>query len=168
MSYGHFAQEFIKMDNQETLDWLKLAVDIIPRNDKIPYGPNKQFFTKVAFDVFQFTGSPVESLWILEEGEDGKQYLVARYDEDAQPLEVKSNWLALPDKECKNITLAYKNVPIQKFAASEFGFTQADAYIFQRTLIEKLSSDKSFVEKLLKSQPKEKQEKLLTQFPELV
>ena len=75
--------------------------------------------------------------------------------------------MAILDCENKNITLAYKNHPIQKFASSEYGFNKDDAYIFQRTLIEKLSTDKSFVDKLLKSLPKEKQEQLLTQFSEL-
>ena len=156
------------MEIQETLDWNKLAGDMTTRKDKIPYEQNKQFFTKIAFDVFQFNASPIESLWILEDGEDGKQYLVAKYEDADQPLEVKSNWLAVLDTEGKNITVAYKNTPIQKFASTDFGFNKDDAYIFQKMLVEKLNSDKSFIEKLVKSQPKEKQEKLLTQFPELV
>jgi len=152
----------------ETLDWGKLTTEIVPNTKKILFESNKHRFTKIAFDVWQFNDSTVESLWILEDGEDGKQYLVAKYEDSDQSLESKSNWLALLDKEGKNITLAYKNTPIQKFASSDFGFSKDDAYIFQKMLVEKLSSDKSFVEKLIKSQPREKQEKLLTQFPELV
>lgn len=152
----------------ETLEWDKLAKNIIPNTTRIEFEPNKRYFTKIAFDVFQLNTSSVESLWILEKDDkDGREYLVAKY-EDPQPLEAKSNWLALLDNEGKNITLAYKDVPIQRFASSNFGFTKDDAYIFQRMLVQKLNSDKSFVEKLLKSQPKEKQEFLLTQFPELV
>ena len=152
----------------ETLEWTKLASEIIPETGKVSYESNKHLFTKVAFDVFQLNTSPVESLWILEDGEDGKQYLVAKYDEDgAQPLEVKSHWTALADKECKNITLLYKDTPIQRFASEEFGFTKDDAHLFQKTLVQKLNSDKSFVAKLLKSQSQNKQELTLNQFPEL-
>lgn len=154
----------------ETLDWTKLAGDVVPNTDRVQYEPNKHLFRKVAFDVFQLNNAPVTSLWTLEEDEDGSQYLVAQYgDEQAEEsLEVKSHWLALADRENKNVTLVYKDAPIQRFASSEYGFSEEDVHIFQRTLIEKLSSDKAFVDKLLKSQPKERQELLLKQFPELV
>ena len=152
----------------ETLEWAKLAETITPETGKVLYEPNKCFFTKMAFDVFQLNTSPVESLWILEDGEDGKQYLVARYDEDGtQSLEVKGNWAALADRECKNITLLYKNTPIHRFASEEFGFIKDDIHIFQKILIQKLNSDKSFIIKLIKSQSQGKQELLLNQFPEL-
>jgi len=153
----------------ETLDWTKLASDVIPESGKVPYESNKHLFTKVAFDVFQLNTSPIESLWTLEDGDDGKQYLVARYsdDEGSKPLEAKSQWEALADKEGKNVTLIYKDTPIQRFASCDFGFTADDVHVFQKTLVQKLSSDKSFVAKFLKSQPQEKQEKLLQQFPEL-
>lgn len=153
----------------ETLDWTKLASDVTSDTSKVPYEPNKHLFTKVAFDVFQLNSSPVDSLWILEDGEDGQQYLAAQYgDEHAEEtLEVKSHWKALTDRDSKNVTLMYKDAPIQRFASSEYGFSKDDIHLFQKTLIEKLSSDKAFVEKLLKSQPEDRREMLLRQYPEL-
>ncbi|KKN17594.1 hypothetical protein LCGC14_0964270 [marine sediment metagenome] len=158
------------MEISETLDWTKLAKDVVPDADKIPYESNKHLFTKIAFDVFQLNNVPVESYWILEDGEDGNQYLVAQYGEELtqESLESKSHWLALADRDKKNVTLAYKNEPIQRFASSEYGFSEKDIHVFQRTLIEKLSYDKTFVDKLLRSQPEEKRKMLLEQFPELV
>lgn len=153
----------------DTLDWNMLADRYAAKQVKVPYEPNKQFFTKVAFDVFQLNTSPVESLWTLEEGEDGKQYLVAVYNDETQekPLEAKSEWHALADKEAKNVTLLYKNTPIQRFASKDFGFNSEDVYVFQKTLINKLSSDRDFLKKFLDSQPEEKKNQLLAQFPEL-
>ena len=152
----------------ETLDWKRLAKDVIPETGRVPYEPNKHLFTKVAFDVFQLNNAPIESLWILEEGDDGKQYLVARYEDEGQKsIEVKSSWLALADKEAKNITLLYKDIPIQRFASADYGFKKEDASIFQKMLIEKLNSDKTFVEKLIKNQPEQRRNLLLQQFPEL-
>ncbi len=153
----------------ETLDWTKLSGDITPEPGKIPYAPNKHLFKKVAFDVFQLNSSPVESLWTLEDGDNGEQFLVAQYsDEQPETLEVKSHWAALADKEGKNVTLTYKNSPIQRFASSDFGFGEEDVHTFQQALVEKLGSDKSFVSKLLKSQPKSKLNLLVSQFPELL
>lgn len=152
----------------ETLDWTKLAGDVTPEPGRIPYAPNKHLFKKVAFDVFQLNSSPVDSLWILEEGDNGEQFLVARYgDEEPETLEVKSHWEALSDKEGKNITLTYKNAPIQRFASSDYGFSMDDAHVFQQTLVQKLASDQEFVKKLLYLQPKTKRQLILKQFPEL-
>ena len=154
----------------DTLDWTQLNGVVNPDLRKIAYEPNKHLFTKVAFDVFQLSSSPVDSLWILEEGDDGKQYLVARYDEEIVDEGLKSEssaWNALPDKEAKNVTLFYKDSPIQRFASEDYGFTAEDVGVFQQTLVEKLSSDKSFREKFLNSQPKSRRDALLQQFPEL-
>jgi hypothetical protein len=153
----------------ESLDWTKLAGDVTPDTGRIPYEPNKHLFRKVAFDVFQLNSSPVESLWTLEDGDDGSQYLVAMYgeEEESESLEAKSHWEALSDRDGKNVTLIYKNAPIQRFASSDYGFSREDVHIFQQTLVEKLSSDQSSVAKFLKSQPKEKLDVLFAQFPEL-
>lgn len=152
----------------ETLDWTKLAGDITPDAGKVPYETHRHLFRKVAFDVFQLNSSPVESLWILEEGEDGQQYLVARYeDENASQLESRGSWAALSDKKGANVTLTYKDVPIQRFASTDYGFTPEDVHVFQKTLIEKLESDPTFVNKLIQSQSEIKMNLLLKQFPEL-
>lgn len=154
----------------DTLDWAQLASVVEPRRDRVSYETNKHLFTKVAFDVFQLNSSPIESLWVLEKGEDGKEYLVAMYGEQeaTKQLESKSSWEAVSDREGKNVTLLYKETPLQRFASTDYGFSQSDVHIFQRTLISKLSTDKAFREKFLNSQPAEKREMILKQFPELV
>lgn len=153
----------------ENLDWIKLASELT-NSDKVPYDANKHLFTKVAFDVFQLNGSSVESLWKLESDEDGKQFLVAMYDEkqDNDKIVSKSNWNALSDKDGQNITLFYKNTPIQRFASTEYGFGKDDVHIFQNTLVNKLNSDKEFSKKLVNSQNEQVKSHLLNLFPELV
>lgn len=152
----------------ETLDWTKLAGSVVPDNTKIPYEPNKHLFKKVAFDVFQMNTSPVESLWQLESAEDGTQYLVALYDEaESDGIEAKSEWKALADKEAKNVTLTYKNYPIQRFASEDYGFEQEDVHLFQRSLVEMLNSDQNAVSKMLRSQSKERIGIIAQHFPEL-
>lgn len=154
----------------DTLDWEKLANSVEPRRDKILFEQNKHLFTKLAFDVFRLNTSPTESLWILEKGEDGKEYLAAMYDNDdnSAQLEVKSHWEAISDKDNKNVTLLYKNTPLCRFASTDYGFDNSDIHIFQRTLVAKLNLDKSFRDKFMTSQSAEKREMILKQFPELV
>lgn len=152
----------------DTLDWTQLAGEVTPETGRIPYEPNKHLFKKVAFDVFQLNTTPVESLWTLEDSEDGTQYLVAMYgDEEPEQLEAKSHWEALADREGKNVTLMYKDAPIQRFASSEYGFNSEDVHVFQQTLVNRLASDSAFAVKFLKSQPKAKLDSLIAQFPEL-
>lgn len=151
----------------ETLDWTKLAADIVPDKTRIPYEPNKHLFKKVAFDVFQLSGSPVESLWTLEDGEDGP-YLVAQYsDVEEAPLESKGHWAALSDKDGENITLMYKDTPIRRLASTEFGFTKEDVHIFQDAVVGKLAEDETVVGELMSSLPQSKAELLTAKFPEL-
>ena len=136
---------------------------------KIPYRGNEHNFVRVAFDVFKFTGSPVESYWTLEKDEDGSEYLVANYEKSPDTLELKaqSNWEALSDKKAENVTLLYSGVPIRRFASSDYSFDASDVHIFKQAMIEKLSGDPKFVENLLKVVPEEKRKALIQTFPEL-
>lgn len=153
----------------ETLDWQKLAGTVVPDNTRLPYEPNKHLFRKVAFDVFQFKGGPVDSLWILEEAEDGTPYLVAQYDEEENQdgLEAKGSWQAISNQSGDSVTLFYNNTPITRFASSDYGFSKDDVHLFQDALLEKMSSDKEFKDKFLKSLSEERRNALVSQFPEL-
>ena len=154
----------------ETIDLMKVAQAISPDTKCLPYEENKHLFTKVAgaFDVFQMNRSPVESYWILEKGDDGQEYLVAQYeDSSGEPIESISSWEALSDREGKNVTLSYKNVPIKRLASSEYGFSSSDVHIFIKALTGRLDSDQEFVNKLVKTLPEEKNNSLTTLFPEL-
>jgi hypothetical protein len=133
-------------------------------SNKVDYDKHKHLFTKVAFDVFQMNSSPVDALWTLEDGEDGKQYLVATYDEDTT-LKTESAWKTIANKEASAITLFYKDCPVHKFASSEYGFCKDDAHLFERLILSK-ASDSGFVKSMLASEP-DKAESILALFPEL-
>lgn len=67
----------------------------------------------------------------------------------------------------KNVTLSYKNIPITRFSSDEYGFSSGDISIFKSALIEKTSSDDSFLKELLSEQPVSKRDALVSTFPEL-
>lgn len=157
----------------ETLDWKQLSGTISPDTKKVLYGPNKHLFRKVAFDVFQLKGGPVDPIWILEEGEDGESYLVAQYDDSDvenkdKGLESKGGWTALSDKKAESVTLLYKNTPIRRFASSEFGFDNNDVHIFQEALVDKLKSNPEAVSQMLDDLGEERKNALANQFPEFM
>jgi len=153
----------------ETIDLTKVAEAINPDDSRLPYNTHGHLFTKVAFDVFKLNNSPVESYWILEKAEDGKEYLVADYERGASDdLSAQSDWEALSDKTSSNVTLLYKGVPIKRFASSQYNFDESDASVFKDALVDKLTKDKEFVGKLMEILPEDKKSALSGLFPELV
>lgn len=153
----------------ETLDWGLLKNKIVDNKLKIAYEDNKHMFTKVAFDVFRFNNPHVDSLWILEQDDSGKQYLVARYDEKQDSgFDVVGNWTTVCDKDSSSVILAYKNFPIYKFSSNEYSFNSENIIVFQKTVMNKISTDPGFCKKILGSLSEEKKNILLNKFPELL
>jgi hypothetical protein len=122
-------------------------------------------FKKVAFDRFKVDQDPYDGLWALEDI-DGKPHLVRASNPQIEVRKV-GDWEAISDFEKRNVTLSYKNIPITRFSSDEYGFSSNDISIFKSALIEKTSSDNSFVKELLKDQPQTKREALVSTFPEL-
>lgn len=153
----------------DTLDFNGLSQVLNPDKKRLAYEENRHLFTKVAFDVFQLNSSPIESYWILEKGDDGKEYLVAKYEDasDTKTIESRSSWQALSDRDAKNITIFYKGTPVRRCTADEFGFNDADIHIFKKALVEQLSSNADFTKKMLNTLVEDKQKSLFQQFPEL-
>lgn len=123
---------------------------------------------KVAFDVVKFKDGDFSHLWQVNKADDGNEYIVALYNDDEQiekTASLKNNWTILKDKE--NIHIVYKNEPIAKFAASYLGIKESDLDLVEEYLPNKLATNKSLVEKLLKSVGKFKKEELARKYPEL-
>jgi hypothetical protein len=122
-------------------------------------------FKKVAFDMFKVEQDPYDGLWALQEI-DGKPHLV-RASNPQVDIKKAGDWEVISDHDKRNVTLSYKNIPITRFSSDEYGFSLKDISIFKSALIEKTSSDESFVKELLVEQPQNKREALISTFPEL-
>ena len=129
---------------------------------RVVLADNIDRFTKVGFDLFRDNDS--DCIWKVEQGDDGIEYL-ARTDLLAEPVTagVSSHWTATADTEKKNLTLAYKGTPIKRFEVIE-GKTVGQC---TKVLLNKVASDSSFVETILKGQADERQAQLRLQHPEL-
>lgn len=142
-------------------DWAHLSDAVNPQKTKLAYDEVKHLFKKVAFDVYKQNSS--DKLWELRTDEDGSQYLVALYEDDSD-LVVESQedkvWTATANADNDNVTLSFKNVPIARFASSEYQFTPDQASKFA-DFIEKKASNPKFIQDLLKTMPSAKQEAVL-------
>ena len=119
---------------------------------------------KVAFDMYKVYGDHYDCLWKLEDM-DGGQFLI-RASDPQYDYSAKGDWNLSSDYEAKNVTLYYKNTPIQRFSSSDFGFESSNLNIFKSALQEQLD-DESFVRDVLVSQPKDKFSSLTVTHPEL-
>ena len=120
-------------------------------------------FRKVAFDIYK---DHYDGLWKLQDM-DGQQLLVRSSDPKYSYVDGKDGWSASSDYDHKNITLCYKNIPIQRFSSEEYDFSENDISIFKSALLESVNEDRDFVRNVLSSQPKSKLEALCGTFPEI-
>jgi hypothetical protein len=142
------------------LDWEGLDKAVNKERTSYEYEQVKHLFRKCAFDAYKpLNGS--EQLWELRDGEDGKKYLVALYEEAEDIVATASTkfWKATPDSR-GNVTLAYKDFPIMLFTAANAGYEVSEAAQFAEYL-EKKASIKEFERDLVSNLPQAKKEVLV-------
>lgn len=120
---------------------------------------------KVAFDMVKVYGDEYNDLWKVESTDDG-DFLVRASNPSFHSKE-SSNWGAVSDFDCKNITLSYRGVPIARFAAEEYSFSSEDIGIFKEALLERANDDGDFVKEVFASQSDAKINAISSAFPEL-
>lgn len=156
------------MLKQSELDYSKLIELMEKKEEKlnrIPADSVRNRMHKVAFDVYNIENDPYNNLWMLESSVDGKEYLV-RMENDLQDAKT-GDWVATSNENGTSITLAYKNVPIQRLSGKIFGFSKGDVELFKKALVEKVINDNTFRSKILNMQTEERKIELTKAFPEL-
>lgn len=136
-------------------------------NDKLAADTVRHRMRKVAFDVYSIENDPYDALWRLESNaDDGKEYLV-RMDNESTVEAKTGGWVATSNESGSSVTLAYRGVPVQRLSGKIFGFSKEDVGFFKQALLEKVSKNDSFKEKILDMQSDERKAELYKAFPEL-
>lgn len=141
---------------QMDFDELKKSMGL---DNKIPVKGNEEKIIRVAFDLFRFKDGDPEELWQVQSSDDG-EFLVRTY---LLPEEqnISEGWSINTDKKEENLTVAYKEVPIFRISAKNFGSkTPEDTLILKRALYKKISNDEKFLTNLVNALPAEKKELL--------
>ena len=126
---------------------------------------------KVAFDVVRFVDSDkIDDLWqIHRDGDD--EYIVAMYEEEQTEKTASAAttlWKAIPDGAGKHIHLFYKDTPIKRIALAPLGIPSEDAVMVSRSISQKLASDRSFFDSLVKELTEEERAALKQLEPSLL
>lgn len=143
------------------LDLSDVAKVVMLDPNRLPLEENRDRLMCVAFDLFRLKGDNTEDLWQIQADDDGNEFLVRTYalPEEEQQVAKASDWRVVSDAKGSNLTVMYRNIPIQRLAAAAAGAsTPADVELLRKTVQEKLSTDDSFVSKFIDSIPEEKRE----------
>lgn len=141
------------------IDFQELGKTIISDPNKIPLKGNEHRLVRVAFDLFHLKDGNPEDLWQVQSSDDG-EFLVRTYalPEDEEKKVASSKWEVKLDKKEENLTVAYRNIPLMKLAAKDFGITTPEeTKLFQRMIFNKLATDNEFVGKVVQNLSEEKQ-----------
>lgn len=103
----------------------------------------------VRADLGVFRNSDDHSVWQLEKGDDGIDYIIRT---DSFDKAAESDWTASTNRVGDSVTLAYKNYPLRCFAKAEFHYS--DANEFAKFIVQKASQGgEKFIKGLMKTLP---------------
>ena len=137
-------------------DWNHLSDAVTPAQS-YAFDEVSHLFRKVAYDVYKPLEGP-ETLWELRDGDDGKKYLFALYEDGGDittSAKDESDWDTASDREGQNVTLSYKQVPIMRFASTEYQFTPEQADDFAE-FVKSKTAEPEFLKDLLNKMPESK------------
>jgi hypothetical protein len=150
-----------------TIDCNELFRKIDPKRTKYPYEQYRDRLVKVAFDVVRFIDSEnLGDLWKVETDEDGKDYIVAMYDQQGIPDKLSSDWQVISTGE--QMQVFYKNSFITKVDCETLGLKPHMVARLYPDIERRLAKDKGFVKSLLKATPEQHAKEIVERFPELV
>jgi len=138
-----------------------LMQELVPDPNRMPLAGNEHRIVRVAFDLFRLKDGDPEELWQVQSSDDG-EYLVRTFSlPEEEKVAESSDWTVEIDRKEANLTVAYKQVPLTRIAARDYGAnTPEDARLLRRVVHKKLATDIEFGKKLINSLPIEKQQAL--------
>jgi len=132
---------------------------------RVKFAESKSRFSKIAFDLFRDSES--EFIWKLEkDSETGEEYIIRTASVDPQ-FKTSKNWSTQVDSGKSAITLVYKGHAIKAFKKAEVQFDDKNVDEWRRFLVDKISTDPSFLTKILAGFSDERKSYIFGKYPEL-
>jgi hypothetical protein len=132
---------------------------------RLKYAGNEQRFSRIAFDLFRDVET--EFIWKLEkDSETGEDFIIRTASVDPR-FKSSQNWATEIDSGKKAITLVYKGQAIKAFKKAELNFDDSNVEEWRRFLVDKITTDPSFLTKVLANLGEERRKYILGQYPEL-
>lgn len=132
---------------------------------KLKLAEHKGRFVHAGFDMFRDTQS--EYIWKLEKDPDTGEEFIIRTASIDPVYQQTNNWSAEPDAGKKAITLLYKGHAIKAFKKADLAFSEDNIEDWRRFLLDKISSDPSFLKHILQDLGDQKRKLLASKCPDL-
>jgi len=132
---------------------------------KLKYADHSTRFAKIGFDLYRDNDS--EFIWKLEkDSETGDEFIVRTANKD--PLfKTSKGWTSVASSNNSAITLAYNGQAIKAFKKAELEYTDDNVDDWRRFLVDKITTDPSFLNKVLTQVGESRRKHILGKFPEL-
>lgn len=132
---------------------------------KLKFAQNQKRFAKIGFDLFRDSES--EFIWKLEkDSETGEEYIIRTANVD--PLYSSSNsWSAQVDSGKTAITLVYRGHAVKAFKKADLDLQDNNVEEWRRFLVDKITTDPTFLNKVLTNVGESRRRYILGKFPEL-
>lgn len=132
---------------------------------RLKFAENQKRFSNIGFDLFRDSES--EFIWKLEKDADSGEEYIMRTASIDPAYKQANNWQAYVDSNKSAITLVYKGQAIKAFKKASLQFGEENVEDWRRYLIDKISSDPSFLSEVLAQVGENRRRLILAQFPEL-
>lgn len=134
-------------------------------SNRLKFAENQERFERVGFDLFRDAES--EFIWKLEkDSETGEEYIIRTASVDPQ-YKTSSNWRAELDSNKTAVTLIYKGHAIKAFKKADLNLNEENAEQWRRYLVDKVTTDPTFLNKVLTQVGNSRKKFILGKFPEL-
>lgn len=126
----------IDVDLSVLADFSNEQVGKIPLKRAIASGK----FAQVGINLFR--NQENNTIWQLQSSDEGEFIIRAEPVEEQHTVESSKDgeWTAIADSSKQNVTLSHHNIPLCRFASSEFGFDAESIEDFQKYLVEQVGS----------------------------
>ncbi len=132
---------------------------------KLKFADNNVRFERIGFDLFRDSES--EFIWKLEkDSESGEEYIVRTANLDPR-FKSSESWSSAIDSGKTAITLVYKGHAVKAFKKAELEFGNENVEEWRRFLVDKITSDPTFLNKVLTNVGDSRRKYILGKFPEL-
>ena len=134
-------------------------------SQKLKFADHQKRFAKIGFDLYRDNES--EFIWKLEkDSESGDEFIIRTAAKDPA-FRMRSGWTAVASSNNSSITLAYKGHAIKAFKKADLNFNDEDVEEWRRFLVDKITTDPAFLNKVLANVGEARRDHIFGKFPEL-
>jgi hypothetical protein len=132
---------------------------------RVKYAGNENRFRRIGFDLFKDNDS--EFVWKLEKDSESGEEFITRTAQVYSLYKGTQSWSTEIDSSKNAITLIYKGHALKAFKKADLQFDESNVEDWRKFLVDKISTDPSFLTKVLSGLSEDRKRYLFAKYPEL-